>query len=257
MRLSTSSVHFGSLPVEEACRHISALGFAGIDFWPSPFGCRHLDEIENRLGPEGLKDVLSKHNLTLYAFSCYSVGYPKYAEILGKAGGGVAVRGSRGGKVQQDLAKEMKEFMEQLKPEIQLAERFDSTLAIENHGDALLDSLDSFKAFVEMNPNPKRLGIALAPYHLQAAKISVPEAIAIAGSQLFFFYAWQHAEGLKQLPGIGPTDCTPWIAALAKVGYRGYVNPFMHGDLETDVMVKSLSTSRDYLKECYGKAVPA
>ena len=46
-----------------------------------------------------------------------------------------------------------------------------------NHADSLLNSKDSFKAFVELNRNP-RLGIALAPYHLQAAGISVEDVIA-------------------------------------------------------------------------------
>ena len=78
-------------------------------------------------------------------------------------------------------------------------------MAVENHGGCLLSSLDSFKAFVELNHSP-RLGVALAPYHLQAAGISVEDVIAAAGKQLFFFYAWQHADGLGQLPGIGPTE---------------------------------------------------
>ena len=84
------------------------------------------------------------------------------------------------------------------------------------------------KAFVDLNTSP-RLGIALAPYHIQTLKASVPDAIRICGKQLLFFYAWQHQDGAKQLPGIGSTDMTPWVEALASVRYRGYVNPFMHG----------------------------
>jgi len=122
-----------------------------------------------------------------------------------------------------------------------------SCLAIENHGNALLDSLDSLKAFTDINTSP-RLGIALAPYHLQTIKASVPEAIRICGSQLFFFYAWQHYPGPKQLPGIGPTDMIPWIQALADIQYCGYVNPFMHGHPAAEVMAANLTKSRDYLK---------
>ncbi len=251
MRLSTSSVMFSSLSVDKACEQIAALGFEAVDFWPSYFECPHLDEIENQLGPEGLKKVLAKHNLKLYAFSCYHVGYPKYAELLGKAGGGVAVRESTYGEV-RNLTAEMKSLLESLKPELELAEKYNSYLAIENHGKALLDSLDSFKAFVDMNTHP-RLGIALAPYHLQARMASVEEAIAISGKQLLFFYAWQKAEDLEQLPGVGPTDFTPWLAALAKAGYRSYVNPFMHGHPAVDVMSKAVAKSRRYLETCYGK----
>jgi hypothetical protein len=101
LRLSTSTVQFSSLSVEKACERIAALGFAAVDFWPSGFGCPHLDEMEKRLGPEGLKDLLAKHNLKLYAFTCYNVGanagYSRFAELLGKAGGGLAVREAKYG----------------------------------------------------------------------------------------------------------------------------------------------------------------
>jgi sugar phosphate isomerase/epimerase len=259
LRLSTSTVQFSSLSIEKACERIAALGFAAVDFWPAGFGCPHLDEIEKRLGPEGLKDLLAKHHLKLYAFTCYNVGanagYPRFAEILGKAGGGVAVRESRNGNV-ANLTAEMKAFLEQLKPSLELAEKYNSRIAVENHGGSLLNSKDSFKAFVELNRNP-RLGIALAPYHLQAAEISVAEIIGIVGRQLLFFYAWQHAEGMKQLPGVGPADFTPWIAALAQTGYAEYVNPFMHGHPGPDEMAKGLATARDYLIRCHQKAVAA
>jgi len=146
----------------------------------------------------------------------------------------------------------MRKFIEDLKPLAELAEKHNSYLAIENHGRALLCSLDSLKAFVDINTSP-RLGIALAPYHVQTLKASMPEAIRICDRQLFFFYAWQHYSGPKQLPGIGPTDMTPWIRALAGIRYRGYVNPFMHGHPEPDVMTANLAKSRDYLKVCYKK----
>jgi sugar phosphate isomerase/epimerase len=248
MHLSTSSVQFSTLGVEQACEQIAKLGFEAVDFWNSAFGCPHMDDIQKRLGGTGLKELLAKHRLRLCGFSCYTVGYAKYAELLGKAGGGVAIRESRYGKV-ANLAAEMKAFLAERKPEIELAEKYDSYLAVENHEGALLSTRDSFKAFVELNASP-RLGIALAPYHLQAAGIPVDEIIAIAGKQLFFFYAWQHAPGLKQLPGMGPTDCTPWLAALAKAGYARYVNPFMHGHPAPEPMAAALAKSRDYLKKC-------
>ncbi len=250
MKLSTSSIHFKSLPIEKACQRIAQLGFEGIDIWCAHTGCPHLDDVLNRLGPDGLKEVLAKNKLKLYAFSVYSGGYRRYAELLGKAGGGVAVRGSAGPCGPKDLTSRMKAFLEALKPEAELAEKYDSYLAIENHGHALLDSLDSLKAFVDLNKN-RRLGIALAPYHIQGRKESVEEAIALAGKQLFFFYAWQHSDGTRQLPGIGPTDCAPWIAALAKIGYAWYVNPFMHGEPEPAAMSAALAKSRNYLRECY------
>ena len=87
----------------------------------------------------------------------------------------------------------------------------------------------------------------MAPYHLQALGASVEEAISICGRQLFFFYAWQHASGTEQLPGHGPTDFAPWLAALARAEYSGYVNPFMHGEMSPEAMSAALEKSRDYL----------
>lgn len=252
MRLSTSSIHYMQLPIEQACERIAGLGFEAIDIWSAHEGCPHLDDVQKRLGPEGLKELLAKHKLKLYAFSVYQGGYAKYAELLGKAGGGVAIQGSAGPCPPSELAARMKSFLEGLAPLADLAEKYDSYIAIENHGSALLHTLDSFKAFVDANRS-KRIGIALAPYHLQSIKASVEEAIAISGPQLFFFYAWQNAPGVSQLPGHGPTDMAPWIAALAKVRYARYVNPFMHGHPEPDAMSAALAKARDYLKTCQEK----
>jgi sugar phosphate isomerase/epimerase len=240
------------LPIEQACERIAKLGFEAIDIWSAHEGCPHLDDVAKRLGPDGLKKLLAEHKLKLFAFSVYKGGYARYAELLGKAGGGVAVQGSAPPCKPEELTIGMRKFIEELKPLVELAEQHNSYLAIENHGNALLCSLDSLKAFVDMNTSP-RLGIALAPYHIQTLKASVQEAIRICGKQLFFFYAWQHYPGPEQLPGVGPTDMTPWIQALTDIRYRGYVNPFMHGHPEPDVMATNLAKSRDYLKDCFKK----
>ncbi len=248
LRLSTSSIHFKGLPIEQACERIADLGFEAIDIWSAHDDCPHLDDVSERLGPDGLRALLAKCKLKLFAFSVYRGGYARYAELLGKAGGGVAIQGSAGPCRPDELAGRMRQFIESLRPLIELAEKHDSYLAIENHGHALLNSLDSLKAFVETNTSP-RLGIALAPYHIQALKASVPEAIRICGRQLLFFYAWQRADGAGQLPGVGPTDMQPWIQALADIRYRGYVNPFMHGHPEPEVMAGHLATARDTLRD--------
>jgi sugar phosphate isomerase/epimerase len=253
MRLSASSIDYSKVPIEQACERIAALGFEAIDIWSALAGCPHLDDVQKRLGPDGLKELLAKHNLKLYAFSVYVGGYAKYAELLGQAGGGVAIHGAPGPCDPKDLTAKMKAFIDGLKGELELAEKHNSYLAIENHGGSLLDSVDSFKAFADSSTHP-RLGIALAPYHLQAIKASVEDAIAAAGKHLLFFYAWQHADGVQQLPGLGQTDFTPWLAALAKIDYRWYVNPFMHGEPAPDEMNKALEKARDYLKACYAKA---
>ena len=248
-RLSTSSILFKDLSLEQACARIAALGFEAVDIWSAYDKCPHLDDAATRLGPTGLKAVLAKSGLELCAFSVYVGGYAKYAELLGGLGGGVAIQGSAGPCKPEELTAKMRAFFESLKPQIELAEKHNSRLAIENHGNALLDSLDSFKAFVDLNTSP-RVGIALAPYHLQATGAPVEEAIRICGRQLLFFYAWQKQPEMAQLPGHGPADFTPWLRALAQVDYRGFVNPFMHGHVEAEAMSAALAKSRDYLRQC-------
>ncbi len=250
--MSTSSIHFKSLPIEQACERIAGLGFEAIDIWCAYEGCPHLDDVLQRLGPDGLREVLARNRLQLYSFSTYIGGYAKYAKLLGDVGGGVAIQGSAGPCPPAELTSRMRAFLQGLKPLAELAEEHRSWLAIENHGQSLLDGPDSFKAFVDLNPYP-RVGIALAPYHLQALGASVPEAIWIAGRQLFFFYAWQNAEGVAQLPGHGPTDFGPWMQALRQVRYAGYVNPFMHGHQELSEMAAALVTSRTYLQGRSGR----
>ncbi len=248
MRLSTSSIHYMSLPIEQACQRIAALGFEAIDIWSPHAGCPHLDDARDRLGPDGLKRVLEQNRLKPYAWSVYAGGFAKYADFIGAMGGGVAVRGNTRRYPPEEMTARMKEFVEGLKPELELAEKHNVHLAIENHSGQLMNSLDSLKAFMDFARHP-RLGIALAPYHLQRIEASVEEAIAICGPRLLFFYAWQAQPGIGQLPGIGPTDFTPWLAALAKAKYRWYVNPFMHGEPEPDEMTDALRTSREYLLE--------
>jgi sugar phosphate isomerase/epimerase len=237
------------LPIEQACEHIAKLGFEAIDIWSAHEGCPHLDDVQKRLGPDGLKALLKKNKLKLFAFSVYKGGYERYADLLGAAGGGVAVRGSSGPCKPAELTARMRKFIESLKPLADLAEKHNSYLAIENHGNALLDSIDSFKAFTDINKSP-RLGIALAPYHIQGKKQSVPDAIRACGKQLRFFYAWQKQPDVKQLPGVGPADMKPWIEALAEIKYKGFVNPFMHGHPEPDIMSANLEKARKYLIAC-------
>jgi sugar phosphate isomerase/epimerase len=256
MRLATSSVMFADLSIEQVCERVAGLGYEALDIW-CPFDkCKHLDDVDQRLGGDGLKALLARTKLNLCAFSVYNGGLPRYAKLVRNFGGGVVVRESQYGKVKpEELRGQMKAFFEKLKPQIDLAEQCQAQLAIENHGSALLDTLDSFKAFTDLNPAPKRVGIALAAYHVQAGQASVEEAIAICGSQLLFFYAWQHAADFKQLPGHGSTDFTPWLKALAKIGYPHHVTAFMHGHPPTEEMTAAVAKSRDYLKACCDKAM--
>ena len=257
MRLAFSSVMLGELPIEEVCERAAKLGFVAIDIW-CPFGkCKHLTDVVARLGPDGLKDLLAKHKLALASFTTYrtgteAVGFPAYADFIGKFGGGVVVRESEYKSVKpENLTAAMQAFFEKLKPQIEMAAESKVRLAIENHSDAMLNSPDSFKAFMDLNPAPQHVGLGIAPYHLQRIKAPVDEVIRMAGSQLLFFYAWQSAGGIKQLPGHGPADFVPWLKALAEIRYAGFVNPFLHGEPTPEELSTAMTKSCAYLKDCH------
>ncbi|MCC6352889.1 MAG: sugar phosphate isomerase/epimerase [Verrucomicrobiae bacterium] len=244
---------FSEEPIERVCARAKRMGFDGIDIW-CPFGrCRHLDDVLERLGPEGLGRVLSANGLALSNITVYKVGFSRYAELLGGMGGGLVVRESQYGRVAPgEVRGRIGALFESLKPDIALAEKHGCRLAIENHSGAILNSPDSFRAFMEMNPSPGRVGIALAPYHLQKGGFSVEEVIAVCGSQIWFVYAWQHAEGAGQLPGGGPADFRPWLKALGDSGYSGFLSPFTHGEMGADAMETAVTKACGYLDGCMG-----
>ena len=260
--LSTSSLHYRSLRLAEACERIGKLGFAGIDIWShfewaGPL-CEHLEEGLQQMGREKFAQLLARHKLTLFSASCYSTPAASFLPLLGEMGGCVIVRGSQSVQGGPDLApdelrRQMRQFLDSLQPDLELAQQHHCALAIENHsGNSLLNKLDSLRVFAELNRHPQ-LGIALAPYHVQLNQQSVEEAIRVAGGQLKFFYAWQHALGTEQLPGIGTADMRPWLRTLADVHYQGYVNVFMHHEPAPDEMDVALSTSRDYLRAIHAE----
>jgi len=259
MKLATSSVMFDTLPIEQVCQRVARLGLQAVDIWaPFTWGgaqCKHLADVKKRLGGKGLRELLTKHKLDVAAFTIYGHKLSQYWELIRDYGGGVVVRGAGAGRSTnpKDLAPRMRAFFEKLKPDIELAEKCNARLAIENHGGSLLSTPDSFKAFVELNPNKKRVGIALAPYHLQAYKTPVEDVIRIAGSQCLFLYAWQRAKGVAQMPGVGQADFTPWVRALAELNYPHYSSIFMHGHPPADTMEAAVAKSRDYLLKCRGK----
>jgi sugar phosphate isomerase/epimerase len=261
MRLSFSSVMLAGLPIEEVCARAAKLGFEAIDIWCPFDNCKHLADVVARLGPDGLKELLAKHKLTLGSFTTYTtkaeaIGYPAYADFLGKCGGGVVVRESQYIDVKpEELTAAMRAFFDKLKPQIEKAAETKVRLAIENHGNALLGTPDSFKAFVDLNPAPQHVGLAIAPYHLQNLKAPVGDVIRTAGSQLFFFYAWQSANGMNQLPGHGPADFVPWLKALADIRYQGFVNLFMHGHPTPEELSAGMMKACAYLKDCHTRAI--
>jgi sugar phosphate isomerase/epimerase len=153
-----------------------------------------------------------------------------------------------------------------MKPHVAEAEKHGITIAIENHVGALLSTPDSLRYFAELSASPN-LGIALAPYHLPQDEKTLAGLIEDLAPRLSHFYAWQHGKGcmqkqpkpdeLAQMPGRGPLDFRPLLAALAKIGYAGGVEIFMHPFprgipilATTAAVTDEINRARRYLERC-------
>ena len=182
------------------------------------------------------------------------------------------VTGGRGPKSLKgsELKSGVAEFIEKMKPHLEVAEQNGVTIAIENHSNNLIDSPDALKWLAELRPS-KHLAIALAPYHLPQDEKLLAELIVSLGNSIAIFYAWQHGMGcheklpkeqeLLQMPGRGKLDFAPMLSALKQINYLGWTEIFMHPVprgipiLEpTSAVTREINRSREYLKKTLAKA---
>jgi len=192
-------------------------------------------------------------------------------KFLKKFGGRVLISGSHGPKnvAGAEAKAAVKRFVDEMKPHADAAEELGLVIGIENHANALIATPDSLRYFADMVASPG-IGIALAPYHLPQDEKLLAGLIEDLGPALVHFYAWQHGQGcmeklpkeqeLEQMPGRGALDFTPLLAALKKIGYRGWTEIFMHPVprgipiLPTAPEVTAeINRAREYLGKCLGR----
>jgi sugar phosphate isomerase/epimerase len=263
------SCMFGYQYVGEIFPEVRKAGASAIDIWPKVHGNQR-EQLDD-LGEEKFQTMLKQHNITLGCITQYKLGpfglqdEMRVAQRLGAntiVTGGKGPKGLRGAQLKQAVGK----FVEQLKPHLAIAEETGVTIAIENHGNNLIDSPDSLKYLAELRPS-KHLGIAFAPYHLPQDENLLSDLIRTLGDSIAMFYAWQHGMGcvkklpkqqeLLQMPGRGELDFTPLVHALAEINYSGWTEIFMHPVprgipiLETAAQVTAeINLARQYLSKC-------
>ncbi|MBT6144915.1 MAG: sugar phosphate isomerase/epimerase [Gemmatimonadetes bacterium] len=231
---------YGCLPLAQILPEVSRAHRGLIDIWPRAHGDQR-EQVE-AMGHEAFAELLSAHGVKLGASTRFDLGPFGLQEEMKFANGfgaSLLICGSKGPKDLKggELRQAVGDFAEALRPHIDAAGEHDVTIAIENHGNALIESPDSMKWLVEFTDSP-HLGIALAPYHLPDDAQQVAELITDLGSSLSLFYAWQHGMGcheklpkeqeLMQLPGRGTLDFRPMLAALKKIDFSGWTEIFMH-----------------------------
>jgi sugar phosphate isomerase/epimerase len=267
-----SSCLYGHGAVERILPEIRKAGVGHVDIWPRDFGAQR--EQMDALGHARFAALLKKNRVGLGVLSRYDLGPFRLQEemqIARRFGCDTMVcgAGGGGGLAGAELKVAVKDFAERMKPHLAAAEQAGVSIGIENHSGNLTASPDALKWLVELAPS-KRLGIALAPYHLAQDPIRTARLIEELGDRIVFLYAWQRGhwtsqnptkeEARQQLPGRGAMDFTPIVAALKKIGYRGWVSIFMHsvpGGLPicdtTARITEEIKLAQRYLADCLAR----
>lgn len=267
LRYQLPSCMYGYMPLSEILPEVSRIGASAIDIWPKVHGNQREQLAE--MGEERFAEMLEEHGVQLGCITQYKLGPFGLQDEMRLARrfqcrlmvtGGKGPKGLRG----QELKAAVKTFAEQMKPHLAVAEEMGVTIAIENHGNNLIESADSLKWLMELRTSDK-LAIALAPYHLPQDPQLLADLIRSLGNSIAMFYAWQHGMGcmqklpkeqeLLQMPGRGDLDFAPIVAALAEIDYAGWTEIFMHPVprgipiLETvDAVTAEINRARKYLQ---------
>lgn len=272
LRYILGSCMYGYMDLESILPEVSRTGSTAIDIWPKVHGSQR--EQIDEMGEEAFARLMATHRVSLGCITQYKLGPFALQEELRMAarfGCPMIITGAKGatGLTGRDLKNAIREFIRRMRPQLEVAEETGVKIAIENHGNNLVDSSDAMKWLLEYRPN-EYLGVALAPYHLPQDEQFLAELIRSLGSGIFMFYAWEHGHGsmeqlpkneeLMQLPGRGALDFTPLLQALRDIDYQGWTEIFMHPFprgvpiLETAKAVSGeINRSRSYLAACVAK----
>jgi sugar phosphate isomerase/epimerase len=267
---SLASALYGTMPLDAILPEVHNSGAEVLDIWSLPHGDQR--EQIDRIGANAVAALLSKHEVELGLFTSYPLGVFKLEEemkLVQRLGGRMIVTGSGGPKdpAGESAKKEVKIFLELMKPHAAAAEAAGLTIAIENHLESLLSHPDSLRYFADFNRLPN-LGVAFAPHHLHDHVPEIPDLIEHLGKNLVFFYAQEYGKGftkklpkdeeMMQLPGFGGgLDYRPVLAALSRIQYQGWIEILMHPTprgvaiLPTATEITAaVNKSRAYLESC-------
>ncbi|MCA9067741.1 MAG: sugar phosphate isomerase/epimerase [Planctomycetaceae bacterium] len=262
------SCMYGYTKLPEIVPEVAKVGAAALDIWPKVHGDQR--EQLDAMGEAAFLKLLNKNDVKLGCITQYKLGpfgLKEEMHLAKRLGCHTIVTGGKGpkGLKGSELKSAVGKFIEQMKPHLAVAEETGVTIAIENHGNNLIESPDSLKWLVELSPS-KHLGVALAPYHLEQDPPLIAGLIQSLGNRIAVFYAWQHGMGcskklpkeqeLLQMPGRGELDFAPLIHALKSINYTGWTEIFMHPVprgipiLETTAAVTAeINRARDYLEK--------
>jgi sugar phosphate isomerase/epimerase len=243
LRYVLSTSIYGTMPIADILEQVQPAACDGLDIWAGRWGNQR-EQIE-AMGAERFAAMLREAGARVCCFTCMDTGMLK-AEVplrlmhgLGGdtvvallPGGGAPARELRG----EPLRQAVRAIAEKLKPIAAVALQRGVKLAIENHSGGLLATPESLVMLMDAIPD-RHVGLAFAPYHLPQDPALLGRLVGELGERVLYFYAWQHGDGSgelpperqrQQLPGRGPLDFKPMLAALRRNNFSGWTSIFMH-----------------------------
>jgi sugar phosphate isomerase/epimerase len=242
LRYVLSTNQYGTLPIQDIVPEAKRAGYAGLDVWAGRWGNQR--EQIDFLGHEKFAALLKRHGVTVSCYTCMDPGFARcepHLRAMLKFGGNQIVAGFPGVPGGKDLRGDalrqgIRGSLEKLKPIIGVAGELGVQLAIENHLNGLLETPDGVRVLAE-EIRDRHVGIAFAPFHLPQDAALLGQLVEDVGPKIFYYYAWQFGDGSgdlapskqkRQLPGVGPLDFKPMLAALKRHRFAGYTSVFMH-----------------------------
>ena len=242
LRYVLSTNQYGALPIQDIVPEVKSAGYEGLDVWAGRWG-NHREQIDY-LGHEKFAAILKQHAVKVSCYTCMDPGFGKcepHLRAMLKFGGNQIVAGFPnvpGGKDLRGAALRtaIRGSLEKLKPIIGVAGELKVELAIENHLNGLLETPAGVRILAE-EIKEKHVGISFAPFHLPQDAELLGKLVDDVAGKIFYYYAWQFGDGSgdlapskqkRQLPGVGPLDFKPMLAALKRNKFNGYTSIFMH-----------------------------
>jgi len=243
LRYVLSTSLYGTMPIADIVPQVHPTGSEALDIWAGRWGNQR-EQIEE-LGHDKFVAMLQRHRAKVGTYTCMDPGFLRSEPhmramkslggdmiVAGFGGGGPGAKDLRGAELRRAISAQV----ERLKPAFDKAGEIGVKLAIENHLNGVLEPPESLNMLMDAIPE-KHIGVAFAPFHLPQDPVLLGKLVGDLGDRLLYFYAWQYGDGSgnipppqqkKQLPGVGPLDFKPMLAALKRHRFNGWTSIFMH-----------------------------
>ena len=241
MKLGYSTWGMPTVPIEIAIRHISKLGFDGIELTVIPGYTTELSTL-NSSERQRIAKLLKDHHLQLSAISAHSnllaTDKETYQQSMRRLKGGVdlaveladagimpAVNTTPGGSPNQ--WEELKLFLvERINELVDYAKLQDVTIAMEPHVGAIIDTPDKMRECLDLVDSPY-FKVNFDISHFDVVGFSVEEAVAALAPHSIHTHVkdqrGRHPDFEFLIPGEGDFDYVTYLKEMLKFNYDGFI----------------------------------